>query len=162
MSFNHGLPVRFVSVSFTTESLGGKYPKLGEETYDSDGNKYVYIYNDCNSQISPGYGVAVQSGVSTPYSCTLSTVTSADLLVGVVKHSTITTGSYGYVVTRGVVNVEMLATSGSVATNSPIEIGANGAFAPVSNTTGNKAGIKGKSLAAIVSGASGSAYISVY
>jgi len=162
MSYNHGLPVRFVGVSFTTASTGGKYPSIGDETYDSDGNKYVYIYNDCNSEIYPGYGVAPQSGVSTAYSITLSTVTSADLVAGVVKHATIPTNNYGYVLTRGVCNVEMLGTSGTVATNSPIEIGANGAWAPVSNTTGNKAGIKAKSLAAIVSGASGSAYISIY
>lgn len=162
MSYQAGLPVRMGGVSFTTATEGGRYPELGQETYDSDGNKYVYVYNDCNSQISPSYGVAVQSGVSTGYSVTLSTVTSADLLVGVVKHATIATGNYGWVLTRGVAQVEMLASSGSVATNAPIEIGANGLFAPVSNTTGNKAPIVAKALEAIVSGASGSAYFSIY
>ena len=161
MSYQSGLPIRFKGVSFVTATLGGGAPQLGQETFDADGNKYVFVYNDCNSQILPTYGVAPQSGVSTPFSVTLSTVTSADILVGVVKHATIPTASYGWVLTRGVTQVEMLAASGTVATNAPLEIGANGLFAPVSNTTGNGPTI-GKSLAEIVSGASGSAFIRVY
>ena len=158
MSYNSGLPIRFKGVSFVTATLGGGAPQLGQETFDADGNKYVFVYNDCTSQISPSYGVAPQSGVSTPFSVTLSTVTSADILVGVVKHATIPAASYGWVLTRGVTQVEMLAT---VATNAPLEIGADGLFAPVSNTTGNGPTI-GKSLAEIVTGASGSAFIRAY
>ena len=158
MSYNSGLPIRFKGVSFVTATLGGGAPQLGQETFDADGNKYVFVYNDCTSQILPTYGVAPQSGVSTPFSVTLSTVTSADILIGVVKHATIPTASYGLVLTRGVTQVEMLAT---VATNAPLEIGANGLFAPVSNTTGNGPTI-GKSLEEIVTGASGSAFIRAY
>ena len=158
MSYQSGLPIRFKGVSFVTATLGGGAPQLGQETFDADGNKYVFVYNDCNSQILPTYGVAPQSGVSTPFSVTVSTVTSADILVGVVKHATIPAASYGWVLTRGVTQVEMLAT---VATNAPLEIGADGLFAPVSNTTGNGPTI-GKSLAEIVTNASGSAFIRAY
>lgn len=159
MAYNHGLPIRFESVSFVTATLGGKAPELGQESYDSDGNKYVFVYNACNSQILPTYGVTIQSGTSTGYSVTLSSAVEADIAVGVVRHATIPTDSYGFVLTRGHAVVEMAGTSGSVATNGLLCMADNGAFGPVSGTG---APAVGKAKAAIVSGASGSAYISIY
>jgi len=162
MSYNAGLPIKFYGVSHVTASLSSKHPQLGAETFDSDGNKYVWAYNDCNSEIGKGFGCVLQSGVSTAYSMTLSAATSADFVVGVVKHTSIPTGNYGWLLTRGGGVAEMGATSGSVASRGLIEIGANGVWVPVSNTTGNKAAAVGQALAAIVSSASGSAYFSVY
>lgn len=155
-------PLRFEGVSFVTGATGaaaGRAPQLGQTIEDS-GNVYRWIYNDCNSEIYPGYGVVLQSGVA-GYSCTVSAVTSDDLCVGVVQNATIPTGYYGFAMVRGFAEVEMGATSGTVAAGDLIEIGANGVFVPVSNTTGNGPAL-GKALDAIVSSASGTAYISVY
>jgi len=162
MSLNSGLPVKFYGVSHVTASLTSRHAQLGMETFDEDGNKYVWAYNAGNSEIGPGLGCVLQLGVSTAYSMTLSAVTSADLVVGVVKHASIPTGNYGFLLTRGVGVAEMGATSGSVASRGLLEIGANGVFVPVSNTTGNKAPAVGQALEAIVSSASGSAFFSVY
>jgi len=159
MSLNSGLPVKFYGVSHVTASLTSRHAQLGMETFDEDGNKYVWMYNDCNSTLPPGYGVVLQSGVSTAFSMTLSSVTSADIVAGVVKHASIPTNNYGFVLTKGIGVAEALLT---IATNVPIEITANGLWAHVSNTTGNLAPACGKSLEEIVTGASGSAYFSVY
>lgn len=160
MAFNGVSPVRFGTLSMVTATLGPNDPELGTECLEG-GLRYVFVYNGGNSQISPGYGVVLQSA-ATNYTCTVSAVTSADLVVGVVRHATITTGAYGWVVQRGITNIQMGATSGSVASRGLVEIGANGVFVPVSNTTGNQAGAIGQALAAISSSASGSAFISVY
>jgi hypothetical protein len=162
MSYNAGLPVKFYGVSHVTATPTSRHPQLGEETYDADGNKYVWAYNAGNSEIGKGFGCVLQSGVSTAYSMTLSAATSADLVVGVVKHTSIPTANYGFLLTRGVGVAEMGATSGSVASRGLVEIGANGVWVPVSNTTGNKAAAVGQALEAIVSSASGSAFFSIY
>ena len=122
-------------------------------------NHYVYVYNDCNSTIPTAVGAVLQSG-ATGYSVTLSSVTSFDVLVGVAVN-TISTGYYGWLVTKGITSVKMGATSGSVASLGLLELGANGLFVPQSNTTGNGP-VVGKALAAIVSSATGSAFISVF
>jgi len=161
MSYNNGLPISFRGVSFVTATRISKDPQIGNELFDSEGNKHVFMYNACNSEIYPGYGVVPQSGVSTAYSMTLSSATSADLAVGVVKHATIPTASYGFVMVKGITPVEMIATSGTIASNGLIELGGNGTWAPRSNTTGNGPA-QGKVLEAIVSGASGSAFVSLF
>ena len=162
MSYNHGLPIRFRGVSHVITNPTGNDATLGQETYDSDGNKYVWVYNACNSQIIPGLGVVIQSSVSTAYSMTLTSVTSADQLLGVVKHATIPTGSYGWVLTRGIGKVKMMATSGTVAARALLDIGADGFFYGVSNTTGNLSPAKCQAIEAIVSSAVGSAFINLY
>lgn len=156
MSFNGLSPIAFESVSAVTATPS---VEVGTNRVEG-GNHYVYVYNDCNSTIAIGNGMVLQSG-ATGYSCSISSVTATDLCVGVVKHANITTGTYGWALTKGFGTVQMLASSGSVAVGVGIELGANGLFAPVSNTTGNGS-VVGKALAAIVSGASGSAYISVF
>lgn len=159
MAYNHGLPIKMKGVSFVTETIGGNAPELGQETYDSEGNKYVFVYNSCNSQILPTYGVTIQSGTSTGYSVTLTSAVEADIAVGVCKHATIPTASYGWVLTRGHATVEMAGTSGTVATNGLLVMAADGTFGPKSDTVANAVG---KAKEAIVSGASGTAYISIY
>ena len=95
-------------------------------------------------------------------SVSVSAVTSADIVVGVCRNATLTTGTYGWLVTKGITSIQMGATSGSVASRGLVEIGANGVFVPTSLTTGNLAPAVGQALAAIVSSASGSAYVSCY
>lgn len=158
MSFQSISPIGFGPVTAVTATRGANDPELGSERVEG-ANRYLYVYNDGGANIPTALGCVLQSG-ATGYSVTVSSVTSADVLVGVAVN-TLTTGTYGWVVTRGITSVKMIATSGSVAAGGLIELGANGLFAPVSNTTGNGP-VVGKALAAIVSSATGSAFISCY
>ncbi len=153
-------PIRFGSLSMVTATLGSNDPNMGDRCIDENGREYRFVYN-YGTTANVGHGV-VAATAATGYSVIVSSVTAADLVVGVVRHAPITTGAYGWVVTKGVTPVQMMATSGSVAENGLIEIAANGFFAPISNTTGNFAPVIGKALAAIVSSASGNAFISCY
>lgn len=160
MSFNSLAPIRFSGPSQVTATLGPTDAEVGSRAWDSN-LEYVLVYNGGNSQISPGFGCVLQSA-STSYTITVSSVTSADFVIGVCRNATLTTGTYGWVVRKGITSVQMIATSGSVASRGLIEIGANGLFAPVSLTTANLAPAVGQALAAISSGTSGSAFISTY
>jgi hypothetical protein len=160
MSFQGIAPIRFGSVSMVTATLGPNDPEVGTRT-TVNGRDYVFVYNEGGTTISQGMGAVIFSTAS-GYSVTVSSVTSADICVGVCYHADIATTKYGWLVTKGIVPVEMMNTAGTVAAQGLIEIAGNGLFAPVSNTTGNKAPAVGKALAEIVSNASGAAYISCY
>lgn len=157
----HGLgPIKFGTTSMVTATLGSNDPQVGTRVLE-DGREYMLIYNACNSNLAVGNGVVLATG-ATGASCILSSVTSADILVGVVRHGTISTGYYGYVVTKGVSYIKMGATSGTVSAQGLCELAANGVFVPVSNTTGNKAPACAKALEDIVSSATGLAQIIGY
>lgn len=146
--------VFFESVSNVTATASvevGAERKVGDESYR-------YVYNAGNSQIPPSYGCTVSA--VTGYSVTISSTTSVDLLVGVVKHSTLTTGTYGWVMTQGFCPVEMEANN-SCAAGQLLALAADGEFALKSNSTGYPTPAVGKAMAAIASGASGDAYIHV-
>lgn len=146
------------SPSFTTNSLGANDPQVGDTRVYGNEN-YVFCYNNGNSQILPGDGV-ILSAVS-GYSVTLSSTTSVDLLVGVVKHATIATGYYGYVCTRGFVNVNM-GTNLSAAAGSLLILAADGKFTSKTIATGFVGDGTVKLMSAAASGASATAYVSVY
>lgn len=153
-------PVIFNGVSAVTSSRGGNDPEVGQRRWEA-GREYVYVYNDGGSDINPGYGAVLQSG-ATGYSVTVSAVTSNDICVGVCRNATLTTGTYGWLVTKGITPIEMGGTSGTVASRGIVELGANGVFVPASNITAALGPRPGMALEAIVSSASGSAYISCY
>lgn len=143
-----------------TSSLGANDPEIGTRV-TADGREYVFVYNAGGEQIGPGYA-AVPNSAATGMSVTVTATTSADCVIGVCRNATLTTGTYGWLVTRGVTPIQMGATSGTVAALGLVEVGANGVFVPTSLTTGNKAPAIGKALAEIVSSASGNAYVSCY
>ncbi len=146
--------VFFESVSNVTATNSvevGSERKVGDESYR-------YVYNAGNSQISPSYGVILSA--VTGYSVTLSSTTSVDFLVGVVKHSTLTTGTYGWVMTQGFAPVEMEADN-SAAAGDLLVLAADGEFANKTISTGYPAPVQAKAMAAIASGASGQAFINV-
>lgn len=124
-----------------------------------DDEQYVYVYNAGNSQISPSYGTTVSA--VTGYSVTVSTTTSVDICMGVVKHATLTTGTYGWLMSRGFCQIQMGANN-SAAAGVPIGIGSDGTFAHVTQTTIAAGPILGKAMEAIASGASGSAYLRLF
>jgi len=160
MSFNRALPLVFGSPSMVTATLGPNDPELGTRM-SAGGLDYVFVYNAGGQNILAGYG-AVPNSAATNMTVTVSAATSNDIVVGVCKHATIPDGSYGWLVTKGITPIQMGATSGTVAARGLVEIGANGVFVPISNTTGNGSPAVGVALAAIVSSASGNAYISCY
>jgi len=152
-------PIRYAGVSMVTASLGTNDPEVGARTTDA-GSEYIFVYNAGNSIIDVGMG-AVLSGVS-GYSVTVSATTSNDFVIGICQNGSIATGSYGWLLTRGFTQVEMDGTSGTVSKGGLIEISDIGVWAPVSNTTGNNAPAQGKVMEAIVSAASGTAYVSLF
>lgn len=157
MTYYANRPVAFQGVSQVTGSLGPNDPEPGTRLTVGD-EDYVFVYNAGNSQIPPTYG-CVMSAV-TGYSVTVSSITSVDLLAGVVKHATLTTGDYGWIVTRGFAVVEMEADN-SAAAGQLLALAADGEFALKSNSTGYPTPACGKAMAAIASAGSGVAYISV-
>lgn len=150
-------PIRFVSPSFTTNSLGPNDPRVGDIAQVGN-DKYRFVYNTGSSTANVGDGV-ILSGVS-GYSVTVSSTTSVDLLVGVVKHAAIATGYYGYVVTNGFSQVNMGANL-SAAAGALLILAADGKFTAKTISTGYVGQGNVKAMEAIASGASGTAYISV-
>ncbi len=102
MPFYGLAPVNFDPVSGVTATIGGGI-ELGTRI-EYEGKALLYDYKAGNSQALPGHGVTVTGNVS-GYSVTISSVTMIDAFVGVVHHSTIPTGYYGWVVTRGLSKV---------------------------------------------------------
>ncbi len=152
-------PVRFGGVSFTTTSLGVNDPQPGDRCSEN-GVDYLFVYNEGGASAPVGCGVVLNSA-ATGYSVTVSAATSADYLIGVTQNSTMATGAYAWVVTRGICTVKMMTASGTVAARQLLELGANGYFYGASNTTANGLGW-GQAVSAIVSSASGQAYISCF
>lgn len=161
MALSSAGPLLFGTKSMVTATLGPHDGDVGLHHRDDDGRLYRLIYNDADTQGVPGMGFVVNAGAS-GYSCTISSTTSADLVVGIVRHATITTNTYGWVVVEGVTTVKMGATSGTVSTGGLIEVAANGLFVPISNTTGNKSPAVGKALNTIASSGTGDAYVRCY
>lgn len=147
-------PVLFFGKSLVTATPGANDPEVGTCMRDGD-EEYIFVYNTgSNAQINPGH-CAVLSGV-TGYSVTVSSI-SLDLAVGLCKHATITTGAYGWLMTKGFAAVEMGANY-SCVTGQLLEIGVDGVFDVKSNTTGN-AGYVAKAMESIASGGSGQAFV---
>lgn len=151
-------PIRFSSASFTTTSLGVNDPQVGDFC-EEGGRRYVFVYNDGGASAAAGYGVVMNSA-ATGYSVTVTSVSSADFLIGVVRNATLTTGAYAWVVCRGITSVQMGANA-SAAVRQNLELSANGTFAQVSNTTGNGPCI-GQALTAVASAGSTGAFVSCF
>lgn len=146
-------PVFFESVSAVTATNS---VQLGTRLL-YDGNKYVYVYNAGTTQISVGEGATV-SAVS-GYSVTVSSITLADILMGVCKHVTLTTGTYGWLVCEGFAPAKAVPDTGLVA-GGMLSLGADGRFAPALSTM--TANVFGKCMIATISGGIGEAYFKAF
>lgn len=163
MTYYSNGPVRFGSVSMVTATLGVNDPEIGTVIEEGD-EKYIFVYNAGNSQISVGYGATVSA--TTNYSVTVSSITQTDMLIGVCKHATLTTGAYGWLLTRGFSNFKTVANS-SVAAGDPLFLGADGVFGSeiTSGGTGvirNLGGAVGKVMTATGSAGTGAAFFKVF
>jgi hypothetical protein len=154
----YSIQANFAGVSQVTSSLGPNDPEVGTRLRSGD-EEYLFVYNAGNSQISPGYA-AVVSAVS-GYSVTVSSTTSVDYPVGVVKHATLTTGTYGWLLTKGFGQVTMRADN-SCAVGGLLVLGDDGTVAQKSISTGYPAAAFGKAMAAIGSGVSGTAFLNIF
>jgi hypothetical protein len=158
MSYYSNSPVLFNGVSMVTATLGANDPEVGTLAEVGD-EKYLFVYNAGNSQISPGYGATV-SGV-TGYSVTVSSVTMIDELVGVCKHSTLTTGTYGWLMVRGFGTAKMPANSGCAA-GQLLTVGADGVFAVKSISTDAPGAVYGKVMVATASAGVAEAFFKIF
>lgn len=152
-------PIRFGNTSFTTTALGPNDPALGDFCEES-GKRWVFVYNDGGASAAVGCAMVLNTAVS-GYSCTVSSATSLDYPIGVVQNATFMTAAYGWVMVRGVGQAKMMATSGTVVAKQNLELGANGLFYGISNTTGNGQ-TWGQAISAIVSSATGLCFISCF
>jgi len=117
---------------------------------DSAGNQYVYVYNAGNSQISQGMG-AVLSGVS-GYSVTVSSITGSDMMIGIAKNATLTTGTYGWLMYQGFSGF-VAGANDSFSTGNIIAGGVDGTFSNKSSATGFTGPVYGKAIFSVSSGA---------
>jgi len=150
-------PVRFAGVSMVTASLGTNDPEVGARTIHN-GEEYVFVYNTGSSTANIGH-CCIVSAVS-GYSVTVSSVTNVDFAIGVVKHSGLATGEYGWLMTRGFMEIEM-SPNNSCTTAQMLNLGPDGGFAQVSNTTGQASPYIAKAMHGVDSGASVTAYVSI-
>ena len=77
--------------------------KLGDRVM-LDGNEYVYVYNR-SSDLTAKVGDAVMASGATGYSVVISHTTAQAWPVGVVQHTDIPVGEYGWVMNRGYAKV---------------------------------------------------------
>lgn len=105
---NYGLQQVFeesVSATTATPSI-----QLGTERWEN-GKKYVYVYNKSTSTAATKYGVVYSA--ASGYSVTVSSVIG-ELCAGVVVHTDLQPTTYGWVCTRGHVDLYSAGTSAIV------------------------------------------------
>lgn len=156
---SQGLPVEFESVSNVT-ATNSVNPG---ETRFVNGEEYIYCYNAGVQQISVG-NYAVLSANS-GYSVTVSSVTGYDLPIGFCKHTTLTTGAYGWLLSRGFTKVQMVANQSST-TSDVLYPGGQGLAAVLGQNTSMQTAFAYQPIGYVVSGAasasSAQAYVRCY
>ena len=99
------------------------------------GEEYVYCYNADGGAIQPTYGVKVVTGAS-GYSVAATSLTDvANPCVGVVKHATLTTDGYGWILVKGFTRLEYHANSAITSDYFPVALGVGGTFTQVAPIT---------------------------
>jgi hypothetical protein len=132
-------PVFFGTVSMVTATLGASDPQPGARmTYD--GNEYLFVQNGADTQALKGQYLCPLAGTSA-FSMTVSGIASYEVPVGVVAHATITTGAYGWVLTKGYAPAYC---SAAIAAGIGLETVANGLFGTAATGT-----VYGKLLSAV-------------
>ncbi len=147
----------FKGVSWTSGALGDNDPKVGDVCHVGS-DRYRFIYNGGAHTASVGHAMVNSITAGSGYSLTVSSTTSIDFAVGVVKNAAISAAAYGWILQEGFVNVQMSADS-SAAVGNLLTLGTDGKWVHKSCATGFLAPAQGKALSAIASAGSGLAYI---
>ena len=134
-------PVYFESVSAVTATPN---VELGSRRTDSNGNKYVYVYNAGNYEIWPGrcgYLGSSNSG----YSITATNAASqVGIFAGGVHHATLTTNAYGWLMTEGCCAVSPDTSEVSFDAGDYLTVAVNDGYGPMTGatlSTGNRIGV---------------------
>ena len=151
-------PIFFGSVSMVTASLGANDPSPGDVVNVGD-ERYIFVYNNGNSQISVGRLATVSA--LTGYSVTVSTTTSLDIAIGVCKHATLTTGTYGWLLQRGFGSYRS-NTDESITAGNLLTVGADGACVAKTISTGYPTPVIGKAMTSTASASVGEAFFSIF
>jgi len=93
-----------------------------------EGEEFVYAYNAGNVQVSPSYGMRLVTGASGYSFDGASADGVANPCLGVVKHATITTGAYGWVMVKGFTSVECTPNSTITGNYIALSLRADGCF----------------------------------
>lgn len=146
----------FNPISNVTATKGTNDPELGQTTF-YNGADYLYVYS--SNEASVGHAV-IMTG-TTGYTVSVGTVTNVDIPAGWVQHATLTTGTYGWIATRGVLKMQMSAAA-SVAIGGLVVAGANG-FMNTLIVSGGTVVVQGpavaRALSNVASTASGYFYV---
>lgn len=148
----------FAGKSMVTLTPGPNDPEVGTRMRDGD-EEYIFVYNNGGETITKG-DLCTVSAVS-GYSVTLSTTTGVDIAVGLCKHATMATATYGWLLTKGFSQINMHADN-SVAAGGVLVCGDLGKFFNKTIATGFPSPVIAKAMAAIASGASGTAFLNIY
>tara|TARA_R110000868_G_scaffold9394_2_gene46912 strand:- start:2190 stop:2621 length:432 start_codon:yes stop_codon:yes gene_type:complete len=141
-----------------TATLGKNDPEVG--TRVAEGNdEYILVYNNGTTQISVGQG-AVVTAVS-GYSVTVSSIVGVDMPIGVCKHATLTTATYGYLLTRGFSSAKA-ATSTAPVAGDVLMLGTDGVWTVKSLSTGFMGNVNAKAMTATASAGVCQAFFSIY
>lgn len=154
-------PICFESVSNVTATPS---VALGEVRFH-DGEHYEYVF--AAKELPVGYG-AVYSGTS-GHTCVTTGAVSGEYCAGWVKHATISSGSYGWLLKKGVVDAKNNRASTAPSVNQVAYLGSDGGFvcdAIVITNAIDTGHVVGKILSAGASGGTGASlsllYVSVY
>lgn len=145
-------PVYMESVSAVTLTNSVQLGSVRVE----NGEEYLYVYNDGGASAMAGFAVVPQSGCS-GYSVTVTSVTGNDMALGFVKHATLVTAAYGWVMAKGYLSVTNGMVSTAIASGAMLTLGANGAV--VEHTGAMTAPIIGRAFAATGSAGVAKAFV---
>jgi hypothetical protein len=120
MGYNSVGPVVFESVSATTATPS---IQLGmTRVYEGEVYEYVHAAKEC----PVGYGTVYSGTSGKTVVCTGSV--SGEYCAGWVKHATIASGSYGWILKKGVVDAKNAKAGSAPVINEPAYLGSDGGF----------------------------------
>jgi hypothetical protein len=121
------------SVSNIVSSLPAGYT-LGERRREG-AEEYVLIYNSGGASATIGNAMVGGVGGVGAYSASVTTPANSTppLALGCVKHATVTTGSYAWLLTRGDAG-KLVVSNVSIATGMKVQVGVDGVFASTVNS----------------------------
>ncbi len=125
MSLESISPIGFEPMSAVTTD---PTVQLGTRKTDDDGNEFVYVYNTSNVEMPPG-SCSYLPTASSGYTVT-ATNTAAQIgqFAGGIHHATLTTGAYGWVMTRGICRVAPDTNAASFNTDVKITVGVDNGY----------------------------------